>query len=285
MGRQSLASVAPLFAAALVVCCLVAQPARADEQPTASGAATATDAPAAPAETQAKPSAVPKSEIEREPIRRASTSSSTANAAPTTQRAGAKTSTPGTGGFDVRRLLISLGVVVALILLMRFGLKRMFGVAAAPRSSRAVQVLTRSPLSPRHQLMVLRVGRRLLVVAEGGGSGQMNTLSEITDPDEVAALLGQLQDDQGERAAKFGSVFGKMRRSYETDVDGGDDEEETGPRPVSESVDPFDPGDGNGSRGDRTAAAAAADPAVTTTRQEVLGLMDKVRMLSRQFKS
>jgi flagellar biogenesis protein FliO len=280
MGRQSLASVAPLFAAALLVSCLVAQPARADEQPPAAGtAATTTTA----TETHATPTAVPKSEIEREPIRRKSTSSSTANATPTTQRAGAKTSTPGTGGFDVRRLLISLGVVVALILLMRFGLKRMFGVAAAPRSSRAVQVLTRSPLSPRHQLMVLRVGRRLLVVAEGGGSGQMNTLSEITDPDEVAALLGQLQDDQGERAAKFGSVFGKMRRPYETDVDGGDDEEETGPRPVSESVDPFDPGDGNGSRGDR-AAAAAADPAVTTTRQEVLGLMDKVRILSRQFK-
>ena len=64
---------------------------------------------------------------------------------------------------------------------------------------------------------MLRVGRRLLVVADGGG--QMNTLSEITDADEVAALLGQLAGRSGR--AKFGSVFGKMRRSYEADEDGG----------------------------------------------------------------
>jgi hypothetical protein len=106
----------------------------------------------------------------------------------------------------------------------------------------------------------------------------MNTLSEITDPDEVAALLGQLQDDHGERAGKsFGNLFGKMRRPYESDSD--DAETRT-----SSDVDPFDPGatdDGDG--GDR--GAHHPDPVVSTARQEVLGLMDKVRTLSRQFKS
>jgi flagellar biogenesis protein FliO len=237
-----------------MLCCLL--------RPTATLAA---DTPATPA--------IAKSEIEREPIRRTTSAASTA---PTTQRAGVKPAAPGTGGFDVRRMVLALGAVVALIFLLKFGLKRVFGVANAPRSSRAVQVLTRSPLSPRHQLMVLRVGRRLIVVADGGG--QMSTLSEITDPDEVAALLGQLPDDHGGAAAKFGSVFGKMRRPYEADEDG---EGGTETPPLS-AVDPFDPGaaaEGDGHRSERN------DPAVSTTRQEVLGLMDKVRMLSRQFKS
>lgn len=222
--------------------------------------------------------AIAKSEIERGAIRRGN-SAAAATTAPTTQRAGVKPAAPGSGGFDVRRMVLALGAVVALIFLLKFGLKRMFGVASAPRSSRAVQVLTRSPLSPRAQLMVLRVGRRLIVVADGGG-GQMNTLSEITDPDEVAALLGQLQDDHG-AAARFGSVFGKMRRSYESDDDANGETESHASS--STSNDPFDPGAADGSdggqRGERN------DPAVATARQEVLGLMDKVRMLSRQFKS
>jgi flagellar biogenesis protein FliO len=256
MGRITLTRGAALFVAMVLLCCL-ARPA----------VVVAADAPAVAAPAVAAPAG--KNEIEREPIRRNTSATVTA---PTTQRAGAKPGAPTGGGFDVRRVTLALGGVVALILLLKLGLKRVFGVAGTTRSSRAVQVLTRSPLSPRHQLMVLRVGRRLLVVADGGA--QMNTLSEITDPDEVAALLGQLQDDHG--AAKFGSVFGKMRRPYEAD-----DEEEAEPQQSPGGVDPFDAGAGDhgGQRSERN------DPAVTTSRQEVLGLMDKVRTLSRQFKS
>jgi hypothetical protein len=104
----------------------------------------------------------------------------------------------------------------------------------------------------------------------------MNTLSEITDPDEVAALLGQLQDDHG-GAAKFGIVFGKMRRPYESGDDG-DGERQSHSR---SGVDPTDPGDSEAD----AQQSERNEPAVSTTRQEVLGLMDKVRMLSRQFKS
>jgi flagellar biogenesis protein FliO len=260
MVGKTIARGATLLVATVMFCCL-ARPAVV---------LAAADAPAPPTP------AVAKSEIEREPIRR--NPSSTTNA-PTTQHAGSRPAASSGSGFDVRRVTLALGGVVALLLVVKLGLKRVFGVAGAPRSSRAVQVLTRSPLSPRHQLMVLRVGRRLLVVADGGG--QMNTLSEITDPDEVAALLGQLQEDHG-AAAKFGSVFGRMRKPYEADEDG-DEDAEAESRPTS-GVDPFDLGAGenDGQRGERI---ERNDPAVTTTRQEVLGLMDKVRMLSRQFKS
>jgi hypothetical protein len=137
MGRGTYAVRSAARVVAAVMLCCLARPITA----------SAADAPASPA--------VGKSEIEREPIRR-STSAAAATTAPTTQRAGAKPApAAGNGGFDVRRMTLALGAVLALILLLRFGLKRVFGVATAPRSSRAVQVLTRSPLSPRHQLMVL----------------------------------------------------------------------------------------------------------------------------------
>ena len=119
----------------------------------------------------------------------------------------------GTGGFDVRRIVTALAVVLVLILLARWFVRRFFGVAGAARSTRAVQVLSRSTLSPKQQLMLLRVGRRLLVVGDGGG--QLNTLSEITDADEVAALVGQVQDDHSAALSRaFGSLFGRMQGKF-----------------------------------------------------------------------
>jgi flagellar biogenesis protein FliO len=203
---------------------------------------------------------------ERQPVRRAAAPTS---ARPTTQQTGVKSTSTGKG-FDSGRVTTALAVVVILILLLRWGAKRFFGVAAVGRSSRAVQVMARTPVSPRQQLMVLRVGRRLLVVADGGS--QMNTLSEITDPDEVAALVGQLQGEHGERAGKgFGSLFSKMRGQYEA------------PEAENEDAEPsVAPQGGRFAEHDEE---QADHPAVASTRQELSGLMDKVRLLSRQFKS
>jgi flagellar biogenesis protein FliO len=117
-------------------------------------------------------------------------------------------------------------VVVVLILLMRVVGKRFFGVAGARRDTRAVQVMSRSSYSPRHEIVTLRVGRRLLVLADGGG--QVNKLTEITDPDEVAAFVGQLQEEHGERArGTFGNLFGKHRGQYEESDDAAADDDET----------------------------------------------------------
>ncbi len=98
----------------------------------------------------------------------------------------------------------------------------------------------------------------------------MNTLSEITDADEVAALLGQLQGDHSDRATRsFGSLFGKMRKTYESEPeqDAGDAE----PAEVDRRI--------------RDREEEDTDPSVVSTRQELVGLMDKVRTLQSQFKS
>ena len=234
------------------------------------------------------------SNVEQELIRR----DGTAKAEPAPEKATArqaKTTASGaarakpTPGFDPARVVGALVLVVVLILLIRWGARRFFGAAGATRSSRIVQVLCRSPLTPRQQLVVLRVGRRLLVVADGGG--QMNTLSEITDPDEVAALMGQVQDDHTARATRsFGKLFGNVRGKYEETTDEADREMQS-----SRFTDALEPDDGDGEGdGDNNVtdkvelthgSTVEEDPAVASTRRELNGLMDKVRLMARQFKS
>lgn len=85
------------------------------------------------------------------------------------------------------RTLLALGLVVALVFVVRHVLRR-FGPGAPAGNRRAVQVVSRVSVSPRQQLVLVRLGERLLLI--GSGADGMRTLAEVTDPDEVAALTG-----------------------------------------------------------------------------------------------
>jgi len=84
------------------------------------------------------------------------------------------------------RTLLALAVVVVLILVARMMLKR-FGPVSGPRGREVLDVLARATVSPRHQLLLVRVGRRVVLVGQGPSS--LATLSEVTDAEEVAALI------------------------------------------------------------------------------------------------
>ena len=84
------------------------------------------------------------------------------------------------------RTLGALAVVVALILVARIALKR-FSPVSGPRRREALDVLARTSVSSRHQLLLVRVGRRVVLVGQGPSS--LTTLSEVTDTQEVAALI------------------------------------------------------------------------------------------------
>jgi flagellar biogenesis protein FliO len=73
---------------------------------------------------------------------------------------------------------VTLGIVIAGMLLAR---KFMPGVAG--RTGGPVRVLCQAPLGARGVVYVLRCGPRVLVV--GATAGQLTTLSEISDPDEI----------------------------------------------------------------------------------------------------
>jgi flagellar biogenesis protein FliO len=167
-------------------------------------------------------------------------------------------------GLDWPRVAAALAAVIGLILLLRWGGQRLFNTPLAQGSTRAVQVLSRSVLAPRQHILLVQVGKRVLVVGDCGT--QMSPLCEISDADEVASLIGQIRSEKTVAAVRpFGSLFGRAREQIVTDedteltADGVDAELPDGPQ-------------------DEEAALA-------TTRNELSGLAEKIRLVSRQLKT
>ena len=105
----------------------------------------------------------------------------------------------GKGGgddtYDWLRTIGALAAVVALIFIARLLLRRLAGGAASPGRGVPIEVLARANLSARQQLSLVRLGRRLVLV--GSGPTGIRPLAEVTDPDEVAELLGELRGGRG----------------------------------------------------------------------------------------
>ncbi len=91
-----------------------------------------------------------------------------------------------TGGSGAINTLGALGLIIALILVGRWGWMR-FGGAVVARSTPAVEVLSRTSVAPRSHVLLVRVGGRILAVGES--SAGLRTLTQIDEPDEVASLL------------------------------------------------------------------------------------------------
>ena len=119
---------------------------------------------------------------------------------------------------DYQRVVFALIAVVALIFVLRAVGRVLFPSVTSRGQSRVVEVLSRSALAPKQQVMLLRVGRRVIVVGDSGT--QMNTLCEISDPDEVAGLVGQLREEKTAAAAAFTSLFGRFNRRFEAEQEG-----------------------------------------------------------------
>lgn len=160
-------------------------------------------------------------------------------------------------GFDLGRMAVALSIVLAMILGARWLFTHFFAGARAPATSRAVKVLSRTSLAPRQQILLLQIGRRVVVVGES--NGQLSTLSQVEDPDEVASLVGQLQEEQIQRAASFGGLFGRAQRKMEAE------DEHSAPIDTPEPDAPSD------------ASNDHADP--NDARSELSSLLEKVRSI------
>ncbi len=178
--------------------------------------------------------------------------------------AGSATGTAPSSAFDLTQVMLALGAVIGLILALRWGGKRFFGAAAAARPTGVVRVLARSMLAPKQQLMLVQVGKRVLVVGDSGG--RLDRLSEITDAEEVAELVGQLRREREDSTVKtFSSLFRREERGF-------DGAGESAGAPEAAAV------------GDEGVAAEEPGKAsLDQTQRELGGLAAKVRMLARQF--
>lgn len=107
---------------------------------------------------------------------------------------------------SIVKMAASLAVALGLFLVVAWLMRR-----AAPRGSQTlpdevVEMLGRSPLAGRQQVQLLRVGRKLVLVAVAQGKAE--TLTEITDPEEVDRLAGLCRKSHPHSASEaFRQVF------------------------------------------------------------------------------
>ncbi len=115
-------------------------------------------------------------------------------------------STRGLSSLDPRtnelvRILIALAAVVGLLFLLRPLLKRTAGGwAAACKPSGILEVLARYPAGRNQQFLILKWGRRIVLLHRSGTS--MTTLGELTDPEEVAGFLARMEGGVREKDAR-----------------------------------------------------------------------------------
>ncbi len=171
---------------------------------------------------------------------------------------------------DTGRIVLALGGVLLLIVLLKAAARRIFPGAAAHRSTRAIKVVSRCPITPRQHLLLIQIGKRLVMVGDSGA--QLNPLCEITDADEMANILGQIQDESSSIIKRFDTFFGRARNGYN----------EEQPAPIqNESPPPAPESDDSDSTFDST--HEINDPSILATRKELSGLSEKVRDLAKQL--
>jgi len=138
--------------------------------------------------------------------------------APARQTASAEPASDGTLASSRERTVLSellptgvaLGATLLVIVLARSAVKRFGGGAVAGRRPQGVvEVLARYPVARGQQVVLLKVGRRV-IVAHQGAQG-MQTLSEFAGEAEVADLLARCE--AGARAASPFSFDALLRQS------------------------------------------------------------------------
>lgn len=219
------------------------------------------------------------------------------------------TALPGTTApsVGVLRVVLSLSGVVILILALRWIAHKIFPTAGIGRATRAIQVLSRTPLGPRQQLILVQIGRRLVLVGDSGTN--LSPLCQISNPAEVASLTGEIRGEQLAAGRRFSSAFGRASEQFEDSADHaaidpadslrdtataderslsepslGAERSDLGEAAREEFPAEIDRPGANGVVVDTAARRAAGDESLESARQELGGLGDKIRLLSRQLK-
>ena len=100
-----------------------------------------------------------------------------------------QTERPSSNRSSMLTTLLALGGVVALFLGVNVLLKRFQPTAMRRLPNAIVEVLGTTTLGPKHQLLLLRFGNKLLLVSQQ--PGETTCLTEWSDPEEVEALIAQ----------------------------------------------------------------------------------------------
>ncbi len=124
---------------------------------------------------------------------------------------------------------LALVVVIGLIYLTRMVMRKMAGQSAQAHTAPIVEVLSRTPIAPKTHVMLLKLNHRIIVAAQS--AGQVSALDSITDPDEVAQILLEVNAaGRNSVTSGFKSMLSKIDQVYQgrrsAEMDEGDDEDE-----------------------------------------------------------
>ncbi len=155
------------------------------------------------------------------------------------------------------RTVLSLVVVLGCILGCSWLLRRYSPMGRRLAAGGGLEVIGRSSLNTRQSLCVVKVGSRLLVV--GLSPNHMAALDVITDPDEIARVVGQGETG---RSQSISNTFGRLFHGESVQYDPSDPDE-------LESVP------------DKTGRVLGQSADVHRARRELAGLLGKVRGLTR----
>ena len=131
-------------------------------------------------------------------------------------RSSAKGATQEKRSTGTAQMIVSVGssllIVIGLLLGAAWCYRRASPHTTGNLPKQVVQVLGRTPLAPRQQLVLLRFGTKLVLVSNL--QGEVRTVSEIDDPLEVDRVAGLCESSQaGSITDSFRSVLHNIGRS------------------------------------------------------------------------
>ena len=99
----------------------------------------------------------------------------------------------------------SLAVVIGVFAVIVYFMRRTNGPTGQILPSEVLKVLGRVSLNNRHYVQLLRLGDRLLLIAVSASGSQ--TLTEITEPEEVERLSSACSNQQGRAVSLRNALF------------------------------------------------------------------------------
>lgn len=112
------------------------------------------------------------------------------------------------------KTFVSLVIVLALIVGVTYFFKRFYLNSNRSSMPAGVEILARSNMNPKQSLCLVQLGNRLVLL--GQSPNHISSLQTIDDPDEMAQILGQLEQKKTLSITNtFGKLFHREKDLYE----------------------------------------------------------------------
>ena len=114
--------------------------------------------------------------------------------------------------------VLPLAAVLALIAGLAIVVKRCMPARRLLTGAGVVDIVTRTPLSPKQSLVLIKMGRKLVLL--GVCPERISALTTVEDADQVAALMGEAASRRpGSISSEFSETFNQEAGAYVDQID------------------------------------------------------------------